>query len=263
MSAWSRFIRQPRTLWIRDVVLQVHLWTGLALSLYLVVICLSGGLLVFRNELHDIFPPAPLGSGLPHPVGYRATTWLLDLHDNLLGGPVGRRVNAGGAGVVFLLATTGALIWWPGRDTWRRSLVVDVRASWKRFNWTLHNALGIWTVLFILMWSVSGFHLSFPRPFNALAEWTASFSENNPLRDAGDYLLYWLSYAHFGRFAGRVPGCGPTCGITFKALWAVIALAPIVLVGTGVTIWLNRVSRPRWRQSNAQPIARKSPLTAR
>ncbi|MGE3841653.1 MAG: PepSY-associated TM helix domain-containing protein [Vicinamibacterales bacterium] len=241
----KQFLRQPRVTRIRGPILQLHLWTGLFLALYLAVMCLSGSVLVFRNDLHEIFPPAPLGSGLPHPFGYRATTWLLDLHDNLLTGQTGRRTNAAGAVLVFLLTVTGAFVWWPGTGSWRRALVVDRRASWKRLNWTLHGALGVWVLLFLLMWTVSGFHLSFPLPLNAVAEWMASFDEANPFRDAGDYLLYWLSYAHFGRFGGRVPGCGPACGSFFKALWALIALAPVILAVTGITIWYTRVPRPR------------------
>lgn len=263
MNGWTRFIWQPRTLWLRRVLFQVHLWSGLALGLYVVVICLSGSVLVFRNDLYELFPPAYPGSGLPHPAGYRATNWLLDLHDNLLADQTGRRTNALGAVLVFLLAVSGAIVSWPGAANWRRSLVVDVRASWKRFNRTLHGALGLWVLLFLLMWAVSGFHLAFPRPFNAAAEWTASLDDANPLRDAGDYLLYWLTYAHFGRFGGRVPGCGPVCGATFKVLWALIALAPLVLVGTGLTMWYNRAWRRHWREFHEPPARGRHTVTAR
>ena len=36
------------------------------------------------------------------------------LHDNLLSGETGRRINGLGALFVTLLCVTGAIIWWPG-----------------------------------------------------------------------------------------------------------------------------------------------------
>ena len=44
-----------------------------------------------KRRLFDPFTGEDLGD--PLPLGYRVTAWLLDLHDNLLGGPTGRRVN--------------------------------------------------------------------------------------------------------------------------------------------------------------------------
>ncbi len=41
----------PRRLLVRRVLLQMHLWAGLALALYLIAISLSGSVLVFKDEL--------------------------------------------------------------------------------------------------------------------------------------------------------------------------------------------------------------------
>jgi uncharacterized iron-regulated membrane protein len=43
--------RQPQTLWLRRALFQVHLWAGLAASLYVLVICLSGSAIVYRHEM--------------------------------------------------------------------------------------------------------------------------------------------------------------------------------------------------------------------
>ena len=48
------------------------------------------------------------------PAGFRLTVWTLDLHDNLLQGKKGRRVNGIAALLLLLLSGTGAAIWWPG-----------------------------------------------------------------------------------------------------------------------------------------------------
>jgi uncharacterized iron-regulated membrane protein len=51
MSFLSTFLHHPRKLWLRRALFQVHLWAGVLLSLYLVVIALTGSVLVFRSEL--------------------------------------------------------------------------------------------------------------------------------------------------------------------------------------------------------------------
>lgn len=38
-------------MWLRRAVFQVHLWTGLAIGLYVVVLSVTGSVLVYRNEL--------------------------------------------------------------------------------------------------------------------------------------------------------------------------------------------------------------------
>ena len=50
---------------------------------------------------------------------------MLDLHDNLLNGPTGRRVNGVGALALLMLCTSGLIIWWPGASRWRRSVLVE------------------------------------------------------------------------------------------------------------------------------------------
>src|SRR5713226_3114732 len=60
MTVWERWVRNPQSLPLRAAVFQVHLWTGVAIGLYVSVICVSGSILVYRNELFRLFssPPA-------------------------------------------------------------------------------------------------------------------------------------------------------------------------------------------------------------
>jgi len=55
MSVWTKWMRQPQTVWLRRALFQIHLWTGLALGLYLVMLSLTGSALVYRNELDAYF----------------------------------------------------------------------------------------------------------------------------------------------------------------------------------------------------------------
>jgi uncharacterized iron-regulated membrane protein len=59
-------VRQPQSLFLRKVLFQIHLWTGIGIGLYVLVICLTGSVLVYRNELYRTFSPQPTivtGSG--------------------------------------------------------------------------------------------------------------------------------------------------------------------------------------------------------
>src|SRR5580704_15637992 len=59
MTFWDRALRRPQSLWLRKALFQVHLWTGIALGLYVVLISLSGSAIVFRNELYKSLWPGP------------------------------------------------------------------------------------------------------------------------------------------------------------------------------------------------------------
>jgi uncharacterized iron-regulated membrane protein len=53
MNYWERWLRRPQSLWLRKAIFQIHLWTGIALGLYVFVISVSGSAIVFRNELYN------------------------------------------------------------------------------------------------------------------------------------------------------------------------------------------------------------------
>jgi uncharacterized iron-regulated membrane protein len=53
-------VRQPQNLLLRRVLFQVHLWIGMGIGVYVLLICLSGSVLVYRNELYQAFSPKPV-----------------------------------------------------------------------------------------------------------------------------------------------------------------------------------------------------------
>jgi uncharacterized iron-regulated membrane protein len=59
MWSWEQWLRQPKTVWFRKALFQVHLWTGIALGLYVFVISVTGSAIVFRNELYNSLWPGP------------------------------------------------------------------------------------------------------------------------------------------------------------------------------------------------------------
>ncbi len=55
MNVWQRWMRQPQRVWLRRALFQIHLWTGLALGLYVVVLSITGSALVYRADLDLYF----------------------------------------------------------------------------------------------------------------------------------------------------------------------------------------------------------------
>jgi len=301
MIAWGKWKRRPQNVWLRRALFQVHLWTGIGLGLYILLMSVTGSALVFRREMvrslareprvavgpgarmsedelrqiarraypdyqvtrvflrknpdqaaeimlerrekgmQRLFNPytgADLGDSVR--FGFRFVLWLADLHDNLLAANTGRLINAAGGVFTMLLVLTGAVIWWPGIDTWRRSLTFRWKTNPKGFNWTLHSALGFWTLAFFLMWALTGIYLSIPTTFNKVVDFLEPLNASSRKLRFGDLVLSWFAQAHFGRFAG----------IWVKIIWTVLGLAPAGLFVTGTIMWWKRVLKP-WQLRKA------------
>jgi uncharacterized iron-regulated membrane protein len=299
MNSWDKWLNRPQTLWLRRALFQVHLWTGIGIGLYVLLMSVSGTVLIYRRQLAKEFsrethilagpgarmtvdelkqvaredypeyeatriyertnPDQPVeillesgqkrlqrlfnpytGADLGDPLrpGFRFILWLADLHDNLLHGKAGLRWNAVGAIFTILLCLTGAIIWWPGIKHWRISLIVGWKENPKGLNWTLHSALGFWSLAFIAMWGISGLYLSIPESFNAVVDFFEPMKEPSKTIRFGDQVLFWLSRLHFGRFAG----------LQVEIMWTIFGLMPAVLFVTGTLMWWNRVLRPWMRK---------------
>ena len=223
MTFFERLAGRPQQLWVRQLNFQLHLWAGIILGAYLIVIGVTGSILVFQPELertsglrpwHDRLAKKPfadiatvvakLRAAYPHfqvvsitapsqadlifvailqgrgrmkvassgadgeILGEfpRRTTWIdtvRDLHETLLVRGTGRILNGVGAAFLLLLSATGLVIWWPGVRNWKRALAVDFRRNWRRINYDMHSAVGLWTLLIVSFWAVSGIYFGWPR----------------------------------------------------------------------------------------------------
>jgi uncharacterized iron-regulated membrane protein len=66
LTAWQRWVRQPQKIWLRRALFQAHLWSGISLGLYILMMSVTGSVLVYRNELYRASTPEPIitkGSG--------------------------------------------------------------------------------------------------------------------------------------------------------------------------------------------------------
>jgi len=251
---WQRWLRRPQNVWLRRAIFQVHLWSGIGLGLYVLFISLTGSVLVYRNEMYvAVTPPEGVLRDGEVTTGFWLVSELIDLHDNLLAGTTGRAVNGFGAILVFLMALTGLVIWWPGIRRWRRSLTVRRGTGWKRFTWDLHSAIGFWGFAAVVIFALSGIYLCFPWAFDAVAEWLQPITAENAGRRFVDKVLYWLAFLHFGRINGiGLPCDGPGfCDQATKAFWATAGLIPGAMFVTGALMWWNRVVK-RWLRQGSR-----------
>jgi uncharacterized iron-regulated membrane protein len=60
LKYWQRWVRQPQTIWLRKAIFQLHLWSGIGLSLYVFLISVTGSILVYRNELYRAATQDPI-----------------------------------------------------------------------------------------------------------------------------------------------------------------------------------------------------------
>ena len=318
LTVWQRWVRQPQKIWLRRALFQAHLWSGIAVGLYILMISVTGSVLVYSNELYRAATPQPIiskgsgprltdrqlteaatrlypgyrvvnlrrsrnpdqavdvwlsrgdedkrrlfdprnGSDLGDsvPTGIRLVSKLIDLHDNLLAGATGRKVNGFGALAVLASGSDGSGDLVAGRQ----DLASQPDAASRRGMEALDLApaqhdrlLEPW-----IYFGVCGERdLSrFPEPFQSLADRLEPLTAANAGARIGDRVIYWLAFLHFGRINGiGIPCSGPgLCDQTTKAIWAVFGLAPAAMFMTGAIMWWNRVLRPGW-----QALARRQSL---
>ena len=202
-----------------------------------------------RGYLFDPYTGRPLRHAIPW--DFWLVSKLLALHTELLGGESGRLVNGAlGLGLVFM-ALTGALVWKPKKRNALSASTGRKASSLRR----LHMTVGVWAALFAFMWGLTGFNLAYPEVLMRVVDWFEPFDEINPVERVGDTVSYWFAYLHFGRFGGYLPGCerDSGCDGALKAVWALIALAPAFLAGSGLVLWLRgRRARARVRRGNSR-----------
>jgi uncharacterized iron-regulated membrane protein len=51
LSVWQNWLRHPQNFWVRKALFQIHLWTGLGLGLYILVMSVTGCILIYRRSL--------------------------------------------------------------------------------------------------------------------------------------------------------------------------------------------------------------------
>ena len=124
MGLLAGFAQHPHSLWLRRALFQIHLWAGIAIGLYVLIVSVSGSMIVFRRELDRALCPGtfvttPSGRLVSTACEPAFVTWMAEFHDHLGLGRPGLLINGLGAIAIILMCVTGGILWWPGRT--RRS----------------------------------------------------------------------------------------------------------------------------------------------
>lgn len=212
---------------IRDFINDVHLWLGLVSGIVLFLVCLSGTILTFEEEIEGWFKedmkveamgakksisklvnhPSIQGKGeltsinIPtdesspyefsikeDPKQRRGTTYLVNpysaellvpketgmdkfmfsmfrMHRWLMMDISWGRPIVGIATIIFLiLAISGIVLWFPKKVKWKTvkaGFKIKTNANWKRINHDLHNTLGFYACILILIMGITGLCWSF------------------------------------------------------------------------------------------------------
>lgn len=168
--------------------------------------------------------------GEPWPVQLQVMGWLVDLHDNLLSGSLGRKVNGIGGFAFTLIVLTGAILWWP-RTSLRRSVTFSLRERGTTLLLRLHSSFGFWSLPLLLVWGITAAYFGFPTPVESAIDYLDP--DPNDFERPGEDVLRVLLAAHFGRF-------GP---LPIRFIWMTAGLIPVLLFITGFLLWLRRRRR--------------------
>jgi uncharacterized iron-regulated membrane protein len=68
LTVWQRWVHRPQKIWLRRALFQIHLWSGIILGLYILLMSVTGSVLVYRNELYRAATREPVVSTLSGPL---------------------------------------------------------------------------------------------------------------------------------------------------------------------------------------------------
>ncbi len=88
---------------------------------------------------------------------------MMGLHRWLLLQDSGGKIVVGAATIIFVfLLFSGLVIWWPLKlRNWKQGFQIKFSANWKRINHDLHNTLGFYSFLVLLVMALTGLCWSF------------------------------------------------------------------------------------------------------
>ena len=110
-------------------------------------------------------------------LGARApsrTLWgrVEGLHRDLLAGEIGHTVVALSTVMLLIVIILGLWLWWPQtRAKLKPGLSLHFGRGWKRANYDLHNVLGFYTALALLLLAATGVMLAYPGLTVSVGRW--------------------------------------------------------------------------------------------
>ena len=222
---------------MRKFCQNLHKWISLPLGILFSVVCLSGAILVFEQEvLQMLNPQVDLSTLRKHAPerkelrGYaffqttlRVHRWLLDAPQQKGQRSLGKEVVGYTTLAMTVVLISGIIIWWPrNRKVLRNRLALSTKKGARRFWYDSHVSLGFYVTIGLLVMCLTGLVWSFPW----WREWFWNIFDFIPAEERKRF-LYTLHTGAWG-------------GLTTKVLYFLFTLIGATLPLTGYYLWWKR-----------------------
>ena len=131
-----------------------------------------------RSGIHDVWVNQYTGQIVGERLRETSLVRIAEqLHRRLLTGETGATIIEFITGWGIVLSITGVFLWWPKTlKTLQHGLTLSFQGSGYKINWRLHNTLGAWAAIFILLMSVTGMVYSTysGELYRRLMDWTGA-----------------------------------------------------------------------------------------
>lgn len=131
-------------LYMRKFCLKLHRWLAIPFGVFISVLCFTGFILLFRDEIAELFGYD--SRQMPFLIAIKQLhRWLFIVPENPHGGlSVGRILTAVSAMCMSLILITGVVIWCPkSKKMLKNRLRVNTGKGFRRFVYDTHVSLGI------------------------------------------------------------------------------------------------------------------------
>lgn len=201
---------------------QIHLWLSLPAGVLISIICLTGAILVFKDELlawmgYESIKGSPL-------------MWVMKLHRWLMDDTRTWGKMLVGISTIFFIfiLISGLTVYWPRK--WNKNrLTVHTRKGKSRLLFDLHSVLGIYAAVILLACSLTGLMWS----FQWYRDMVAFLFDTEIKRGAPAWVI--VKAIHFGNFAG----------LPSKILYFTAAMIGASLPVTGYWMYFKKRKRKR------------------
>ncbi len=191
---------------------------ALILCLPLIIQGLSGSILVLRKQI------APQSNSSATSVYQDATSqskkiseeknprkefvrFFKKLHTNLfINNEKGRAIIGIYGFAMLFLSISGLILWWPKKENLKRALTFKFSSTGKKFHRDLHASVGFWSMIFLLISSISGIYLIY-------------FGANKIIHSLHE---------------------GTIIGLSGQIIVFIIGFLPLLFSITGIVMWLSK-----------------------
>lgn len=127
---------------MRKICFKIHKWLSLVLGVFMSILCFSGEIMLFCNNL----------------TVKKLHRFLFMVPENVHGGmSAGRLLMDLTAICMTLVLITGIVIWWPkNKEMLKNRLTIDFRKGFGKFVHDSHVVLGIFACIFLLLMTITG-----------------------------------------------------------------------------------------------------------